>query len=119
MTEDQHNFKKIELIGDRVLRLAAVELCNEIIESRYKATEIIDFLGSTRVFALIARYKKMTPHISDATDKGHNRLLANAYEYSIGDIYHKDKVKALETAKADLAHFYENQDQYFVKKESK
>jgi hypothetical protein len=47
MTDEQHLFKKIELMGDRVLRLAAVELCNEIIESRYKAPEVIDYLGST------------------------------------------------------------------------
>ena len=42
MTEAQHIFKKIELMGDRVLRLAAVDLCNEIIENRYKAPEIMD-----------------------------------------------------------------------------
>lgn len=119
MTDDQHNFKKIEILGDRVLRLAAVELCNEIIESRYKATEVIDYLGSTKVFALIARYKKLTPHPSDpGVDKGHSKHLSNAYEYSIGEIYSKDKVQALTTAREDLAHFYENQDIYFVKKQA-
>ncbi|THU38304.1 hypothetical protein FAM09_16645 [Niastella caeni] len=118
MTEEQHIFKKIEQVGDRVLRLAAVELCNEIIENRYKSAEIIDFLGSTRVFAVIARYKKMTPHKNDPGDKGHSKLLSNAYEYSIGALYYENKVKAIETAKADLAHFYENQEIYFVKKQA-
>ncbi|MFT3823360.1 MAG: hypothetical protein QM731_05545 [Chitinophagaceae bacterium] len=117
MTEDQHIFKKIEQIGDRVLRLAAVELCNEIVENRYKSAEIIDYLGSTKVFGLIARYKKLEPHKNDpAAEKGHSRRMASAYEYSIGKLYYDDKVKALTTAKEDLAHFYENQDQYFIKK---
>lgn len=118
MTEEQHIFKKIEIVGDRVLRLAAVELCNEIIENRYKATEIIDYLGSTKVFGLIARYKKLTPHKNDPGEKGHSKLLANAYEYSIGALYFEDKVKAIATAKEDLAHFYENQDIYFIKKQA-
>jgi hypothetical protein len=118
MTDEQHNFKKTELMGDRVLRLAAVELCNEIIESRYKATEIIDYLGSTKVFALIARYKKLVPHKNDPGDKGHSKLLSNAYEYSIGALYYEDKIKALEVAKADLHHFYENQEIYFIKKQA-
>jgi hypothetical protein len=119
MTEEQHIFKKIEIVGDRVLRLAAVELCNEIIENRYKAPETIDFLGSTRVFALIAKYKKLTPHKNDpGQDKGNSKLLANAYEFSIGQIYYEDKLKAISTAQADLLHFYENQDMYFVKKQA-
>lgn len=117
MTEEQHNFKKIELAGDRVLRLAAVELCNEIIENRYKAAEIIDYLGSNKVFGLIARMKKLEPHKNDPETKGRSRLLANAYEHSIGQLYYEDKVKALMTAKDDLAHFYENQDIYFIKKQ--
>jgi hypothetical protein len=116
MTEQQHIFKKIELIGDRVLRLAAVELCNEIIENRYKAPEIIDNLGSNRVLGLIARMKKLEAHKDDPEVKGRSRQLANAYQYSIGKLYYEDKVKALATAKEDLAHFYENQDQYYVKK---
>lgn len=118
MTEEQHNFKKIEQIGDRVLRLAAVELCNEIIENRYKATEIVDFLGSTKVFALIARYKKLAPHKNDPGEKGHSKLMSNAYEYSIGEIYYQNKIKAITTAKEDLEHFYQNQDIYFIKKQA-
>jgi hypothetical protein len=118
MTDEQHIFKKIEQIGDRVLRLAAVELCNEIIENRYKATEIVDYLGSTKVFALIARFKKLTPHKNDPGDKGHSRLLSNAYEYSIGEIYIEDKIKAITVAREDLEHFYENQDIYFIKKQA-
>jgi hypothetical protein len=118
MTDEQHVFKKIELTGDRVLRLAAVELCNEIIENRYKAAEIIDFLCSNRVFGVIARMKKLEAHKDDPESKGRSRQLANAYEYSIGKLYYEDKVKAIATAKEDLAHFYENQDQYFVKKEA-
>jgi hypothetical protein len=117
MTEEQHNFKKIEMIGDRVLRLAAVELCNEIIENRYKATEVIDYLGSTKVFALIARFKKLTPHKSDPGEKGHSKLMSNAYEFSIGALYYEDNIKAITTAKEDLLHFYENQDIYFIKKQ--
>jgi hypothetical protein len=116
MTEEQHIFKKIGLIGDRVLRLAAAELCNEIVENRYKAPEIIDFLGSNKVFGLIARMKKLETHKDDPETKGRSRTLANAYEYSIGKLYYEDKVKALATAKEDLAHFYENQEIYFVKK---
>jgi hypothetical protein len=118
MTEEQHIFKKIELIGDRVLRLAAVELCNEIVENRYKAAEIIDFLGSNKVFGLIARRKNLEAHKDDPEMKGKSRQLANAYEYSIGKLYYEDKVKALTTAKEDLAHFYENQELYFVKKDA-
>jgi hypothetical protein len=118
MTEEQHIFKKIEMIGDRVLRLAAVELCNEIIENRYKAPEIIDFLGSNKVFGLIARMKKLEAHKDDPETKGRSRVLANAYQYSIGKLYYEDKVKALTTAKEDLAHFHENQEQYFVKKDA-
>jgi hypothetical protein len=118
MTEEQHNFKKIEMVGDRVLRLAAVELCNEIIENRYKATEIIDQLGSTKVFALIARYKKLTPHKSDPGEKGHSKQMASAYEFSIGALYYENKEKAIETARKDLEHFYENQDIYFIKKQA-
>jgi hypothetical protein len=118
MTEEQHNFKKTELVGDRVLRLAAVELCNEIIENRYKAAEIIDYLGSNKVFGLIARMKKLEPHKNDPETKGRSRLLANAYEYSIGQLYSEDKVNALKTAKDDLAHFYENQEIYFIKKQA-
>jgi hypothetical protein len=118
MTEEQHIFKKIELVGDRVLRLAAVELCNEIIENRYKAPEIIDFLGSNKVFGLIARRKKLEAHKDDPEMKGKSRQLANAYQYSIGKLYYEDKVKALTTAKEDLAHFYENQELYFVKKDA-
>jgi len=118
MTEEQHNFKKIEQVGDRVLRLAAVELCNEIIENRYKAAEIVDFLGSTRVFALIAKHKKLTPHKSDPGEKGHAKLLSNAYEFSIGALYYEDKVKAITRAIEDLTHFYENQDLYFTKKQA-
>src|SRR5215510_7609305 len=117
MTEEQHIFKKIELVGDRVLRLAAVELCNEIIENRYKAPEIIDYLGSNKVFGLIARMKKLEAHKNDPETKGKSRQLANAYEYSIGKLYYEDKVKALATAKEDLKHFYENQDLYFVKQQ--
>ena len=117
MTEEQHNFKKIELLGDRVLRLAAVELCNEIIENRYKSAEIIDYLGSNKVFGLIARMKNLEPHKNDPETKGRSRLLANVYEYSIGQLYYEDKVKALTTAKDDLAHFYENQEIYFIKKQ--
>src|SRR5688572_4104050 len=83
MTDEQHNFKKIEMVGDRVLRLAAVELCNEIFENRYKATEIIDQLGSTKVFALIDRYKKLTPHKNDPEEKGHPKQMESAYETSI------------------------------------
>ncbi len=116
MTEEQHIFKKIEQIGDRVLRLAAVELCNEIIENRYKSAEVIDYLGSTKVFALIARFKKLEPHKNDPGDKGVSKRLASAYEHSIGKLYYEDKVKALATAKEDLANFYENQDKYFIKK---
>ena len=116
MTEEQHVFKKIELVGDRVLRLAAVELCNEIIENRYKAAEIIDYLGSNKVFGLIARMKKLEAHQNDPETKGKSRQLANAYEYSIGKLYYEDKVKALAIAKEDLTHFYENQELYFVKK---
>ena len=107
MTEEQHIFKKIELVGDRVLRLAAVELCNEI----------VDYLGSNKVFGLIARMKKLEPHKDDPDEKGRSRVLANAYEYSIGKLYYEDKVKAIATAREDLAHFYENQDTYFVKKQ--
>ncbi|HEX6426061.1 MAG TPA: hypothetical protein VF008_00195 [Niastella sp.] len=118
MTEEQHNFKKIEMIGDRVLRLAAVELCNEIIENRYKATEVIDYLGSTKVFALIARFKKLAPHKNDPGDKGHSKLMSNAYEFSIGALYYEDNIKAITTAKEDLLHFYENQDIYFIKKQA-
>ena len=117
MTEEQHIFKKVELIGDRVLRLAAVELCNEIIENRYKAAEIIDYLGSNKVFGLIARMKNLEAHKNDPEMKGKSRQLANAYEHSIGKLYYEDKVKALATAKEDLAHFYENQELYFVKKQ--
>lgn len=116
MTEEQHVFKKIGLIGDRVLRLAAVELCNEIIENRYKAPEIIDYLCSNKVFGLIARMKKLEAHPNDPETKGKSRQLANAYEYSIGKLYYEDKVKALTTAKEDLSHFYQNQELYFVKK---
>lgn len=105
-------------MGDRVLRLAAVELCNEIIDNRYKAPEIIDYLCSNRVFGLIARMKKLQAHKDDPEVKGKSRQLANAYEYSIGKLYYEDKVKAIATAREDLAHFYENQDQYYVKKES-
>jgi hypothetical protein len=115
MNEEQHLFKKIELVGDRVLRLAAVELCNEIIENRYKAPEVMDYLCSNKVFGLIARMKKLEAHAHDPETKGRSRLLANAYEHSIGELYYEDKVKALATAKDDLKHFYENQDQYFVK----
>jgi hypothetical protein len=118
MTEEQHNFKKIEMVGDRVLRLAAVELCNEIIENRYKATEIIDQLGSTKVFALIARYKKLTPHKNDPGEKGHSKQMASAYEFSIGALYYENKEKAIDTARKDLEHFYENQDIYFIKKQA-
>src|SRR5688572_15824511 len=118
MTEEQHNFKKIEQVGDRVLRLAAVELCNEIIENRYKAAEVVDYLGSTKVFALIARYKKLTPHKNDPGEKGHSKLLSNAYEFSIGALYYEDKIKALTVAREDLEHFYENQDIYFIKKQA-
>lgn len=118
MTEEQHVFKKIGLTGDRVLRLAAVELCNEIIDNRYKAPEIIDFLCSNRVFGLIARMKKLEAHRDDPETKGRSRQLANAYEYSIGKLYYEDKVKAIAAAREDLAHFYENQDQYFVKREA-
>jgi hypothetical protein len=117
MTEEQHIFKKIELVGDRVLRLAAVELCNEILENRYKAAEVIDYLCSNKVFGLIARMKKLEAHKHDPETKGKSRQLANAYEHAIGKLYYEDKVKALATAKEDLAHFYENQDQYFVKKQ--
>lgn len=106
-------------MGDRVLRLAAVELCNEIIESRYKAPEVIDYLGSTKVFALIARHKKLAPHKDDpGAEKGQSKLLSNAYEYSIGQLYYEDKIKAITTAREDLAHFYENQDIYFIKKQA-
>lgn len=119
MTEEQHIFKKIELVGDRVLRLAAVDLCNEIVENRYKAAEIIDYLGSNKVFGLIARMKDLGPHKNDPETKGKSRQLANAYEHLIGQLYYEDKVKALETAKADLAHFYENQDMYYAKKQPK
>jgi hypothetical protein len=115
MTEEQHIFKKIEQVGDRVLRLAAVDLCNEIIDNRYKSAEIIDFLGSNKVFGLIARMKKLEAHKNDPETKGKSRQLANAYEYSIGKLYYEDKIKALTTAKADLQHFYENQELYFVK----
>lgn len=80
MTEDQHIFK-IELTGDRVLRLAAVELCNEIIENRYKAPEIIDYLGSIKVFWLIARMKKLEAHKNDPETKGKSRQQANTYQY--------------------------------------
>jgi len=118
MTEEQHVFKKIEQVGDRVLRLAAVELCNEIIENRYKSAEIIDYLGSTKVFALIARFKKLEPHKNDPGEKGQSKRMASAYEYSIGALYYKDKIKALTTAQEDLAHFYENQDKYFIKKDA-
>lgn len=118
MTEEQHVFKKIELTGDRVLRLAAVELCNEVIENRYKAAEIIDYLGSNRVFGLIARMKNLQAHKDDPEVKGKSRQLANAYQYLIGKLYYEDKVKALTAAKEDLAHFYENQDQYYAKKEA-
>jgi hypothetical protein len=115
MTEEQHIFKKIEQVGDRVLRLAAVELCNEIIENRYKSAEIIDYLCSNKVFGLIARMKKLEPHKNDPETKGKSRQLANAYEHSIGKLYYEDKVKALTTAKEDLLHFHENQEMYFVK----
>jgi hypothetical protein len=115
MTEEQHIFKKIELIGDRVLRLAAAELCNEIVENRYKAAEVIDYLSSNKVFGLIARMKKLEAHKDDPEVKGRSRQLANAYEHSIGKLYYEDKVKALAAAKEDLAHFYENQQLYFVK----
>lgn len=118
MTSEQHDFKKIEKMGDCVLRLAAVELCNEIIENRYYATEIIDYLGSTRVFGLIARMKKLAPHPDDPGGKGHSRLLANAYEYSVGKLYYEDKLKAISDAKEDLKHFYENQEQYYIKKQA-
>lgn len=105
-------------MGDRVLRLAAVELCNEIIDNRYKAPEIIDYLCSNKVFGLIARMKKLQAHKDDPEVKGRSRQLANAYEYSIGKLYYEDKVKAIAAAREDLAHFYENQDQYYVKKEA-
>jgi hypothetical protein len=118
MTEEQHIFKKIELVGDRVLRLAAAELCNEIIENRYKAAEIIDYLGSNKVFGMIARMKKLEAHKNDPESKGKSRQLANAYEHSIGKLYYEDKVKAIATAKEDLAHFYENQELYFIKKDA-
>jgi hypothetical protein len=118
MTNEQHDFKKIEKMGDCVLRLAAVELCNEIIENRYKAAEIIDNLGSTRVFGLIARMKKLTPHPDDPGTKGHSKLMANAYEYMIGQLYYADKLKAINDAKEDLRHFYENQEIYYIKKQS-
>ena len=117
MTEDQHIFKKIELIGDRVLRLAAAELCNEIVDNRYKAAEIMDYLGSNKVFGLIARMKKLEAHKNDPETKGKSRQLANAYEYSIGKLYYEDKVKAITTAKEDLSHFYQNQEMYFVKQQ--
>lgn len=116
MTEEQHIFKKIEWIGDGVLRLAAVDLCNEIMENRYKAPETVDYLGSTKVLALIARMKKLGPHKNDPGQKGHSKLLANAYKYTIGELYYADKIKAITIAKEDLNHFYENQDIYFVKK---
>ena len=118
MTEDQHNFKKTVLLGDRVLRLAAAELCNEIVENRYKAAEIIDFLGSNKVFGLIGRKKGLEPHRDDPETKGKSRVLANAYEYSIGQLYQEDKVKALTTAKEDLTHFYKNQETYFIRKDA-
>ena len=118
MTDQQHIFKKIELVGDRVLRLAAVDLCNEIIENRYKAAEVIDYLGSTKVFGLIARFKKLTPHKNDPGEKGHSKLMSNAYEYSIGELYIEDKIKAITIAIEDLEHFYENQDIYFIKKQA-
>lgn len=116
MTNEQHEFKKIERMGDCVLRLAAVELCNETIENRYKATEIIDYLGSTKVYALIARMKRLEPHRNDPGTKGHAKQLANHYEYTIGVLYYQDKLKAIELARIDLKHFYDNQDIYFVKK---
>jgi hypothetical protein len=119
MTEEQHIFKKVELVGDRVLRLAAIDLCNEIIENRYKAAEIIDYLGSNKVFGLIARMKDLSAHKNDPETKGRSRQLANAYQHAIGQLYYEDKVKAIETAKADLAHFYENQDVYYAKKQPK
>lgn len=118
MTDEQHDFKKIERMGDCVLRLAAVELCNEIIENRYKATEIIDNLGSTRVFGLIARMKKLSPHPHDPGTKGHSKQMAAAYEYAIGKLYYEDKVKAIADAVADLRHFYENQEMYYIKKQA-
>lgn len=120
MTEEQHIFKKIEWIGDGVLRLAAVDLCNEIIENRYKAPETIDYLGSTKILALIARMKKLTPHKNDPgqKEKGHAKLLANAYKFTIGQLYYSDVIKAIATAKEDLKHFYENQDMYFIKKQA-
>ena len=118
MTNEQHEFKKIEKMGDCVLRLAAVELCNEIIENRYKAAEIIDYLGSTRVFGLIARMKKLAPHPNDPGTKGHSKLMANAYEFSIGELYYTDKLKAIANAKEDLKHFSENQDIYYIKKQA-
>jgi hypothetical protein len=116
MTNEQHEFKKIERMGDVVLRLAAVELCNEIIENRYKASEIIDYLGSTRVFGLIGRMKKLSPHPDDPGTKGYSKQMANAYEYTIGQLYYSDKLKAINDAKEDLRHFYENQEVYYVKK---
>src|SRR5689334_14980983 len=118
MTEEQHLFKKIEWIGSSVLKLAAVELCNEIIENRYKAPETIDYLVSTKVLALIARFKKIPPNKNDPGLKGHQKQLANAYEYLIGQLYYNDKLKAIATAQADLQHFYENQDIYFAKKQA-
>jgi hypothetical protein len=118
MTEEQHLFKKIEWAGSSVLKLAAVELCNEIIENRYKAPETIDYLVSTKVLALIARFKKLSPHKDDPGQKGHQKLLSNAYEYSIGQLYYIDKLKAIATARENLQHFYENQDSYFIKKQA-
>ena len=118
MTEEQHLFKKIEWLGSSVLKLAAVELCNEIIENRYKAPETIDYIVSTKVLALIARFKNLSPHKNDPGQKGHQKLLANAYEYLIGELYYNDKLNAIAAARADLQHFYENQDIYFVKKQA-
>ena len=62
--------------------------------------------------------KKLESHKDDPETKGKSRQLANAYEYSIGKLYYEDKVQAITTAKADLLHFYENQDIYFVKQQS-
>ena len=118
MTEEQHLFKKIEWVGSSVLKLAAVELCNETVENRYKAPETVDYLASIKVLALIARFKNLSPHQDDPGHKGHQRLLANAYTHSIGALYYEDKVKAIAAAQEDLKHFYENQDVYFVKKQA-
>ena len=118
MTEEQHLFKKIEWTGSSVLKLAAVELCNDIIENRYKAPETVDFLVSTKVLALIGRFKKISPHKDDPGLKGYQKQLANAYEYSIGQLYYDNKLNAIAAARENLQHFYENQDLYFAKKQS-